>query len=98
MPDRAGNHGEYRGTGGGVGAVTAMLPDGTGIASSGGGGFGPGAFDLPYAYGAYGAFGADLTGRPSSLLPIPGPRDRLVQVQPVVRTSTTLGALRMSHR
>ncbi|MET7608030.1 hypothetical protein [Streptomyces avermitilis] len=95
MPDRAGNHGEHRGTGGDAGAVTATLSDGTGIASSGGGGFGPGAFDLPYAYGA---FGADLTGRPSSLLPIPGPRDRLVQVQPVVRTSTTLGALRMSHR
>ncbi|MEV2235965.1 FG-GAP-like repeat-containing protein [Streptomyces phaeochromogenes] len=39
----------------GVGAVTAMLSDGTGISSAGDRGFGPGAFNLPYTYGAFGA-------------------------------------------
>ncbi|MGW6011466.1 hypothetical protein [Streptomyces sp. NPDC055210] len=43
----------------GVGAVTAMLSDGTDVSPTGDRGFGPGAFDLPYTYGA---FGAGLTG------------------------------------
>ncbi|MEV0223093.1 FG-GAP-like repeat-containing protein [Streptomyces sp. NPDC050704] len=43
----------------GVGAVTAMLSDGTGISATGDRGFGPGAFNLPYTYSA---FGANLIG------------------------------------
>ncbi|MFJ8507705.1 FG-GAP repeat protein [Streptomyces avermitilis] len=43
----------------GVGAVTAMLSDGTGISPDGDRGFGPTALDRPYTYGA---FGANLIG------------------------------------
>ncbi|TPQ21746.1 VCBS repeat-containing protein [Streptomyces sporangiiformans] len=43
----------------GVGAVTAMLSDGSGVSPDGDRGFGPGAFNRPYQYGA---FGANLLG------------------------------------